>query len=264
MEFGLLGDVEVRVDGRVVDVGHARQRCVLAVLLVEVNRLVPVDVLVERVWGERVPHRARNAAAGYVSRLRQALPGVRITGRQGGYVLTADPMSVDLHRFHALLERTPDESVLGEALALWRGDPFSTVDTPWFSAVRTALEARRFAAVLDRNDLLLARGRHAGLLVELEAMADAFPLDERVAGQLVLALYRCGRQADALVRYDQVRVRLADELGTDPGPELRLLHQRILTADLEPPGRVDTLWSSVERLRRDLDDLTRRLHRLTG
>ncbi|GHH61352.1 hypothetical protein GCM10017774_87200 [Lentzea cavernae] len=242
MEFRLLGDVEVRVGGEVVDIGHARQRCVLAVLLVEVNRLVPVDVLVDRVWGEHVPQRARNAVAGYVSRLRQVLPDeVRIVGRQGGYVVCADPMSVDLHRFHALVERArvePGETVLGEALGLWRGEPFSTVDTPWLAEVRTALESRRFAALLDRNDLLLERGRHAELLAELEVTAAAFPLDERLAGQLVLALYRSGRQADALLRYEQVRVRLAQELGADPGPALRSLHQRILRADVAVPRQL--------------------------
>lgn len=239
MEFGLLGDVEVRVGDRVVDIGHARQRCVLAVLLVEANRLVPVDVLVDRVWGEDVPHRARNAVAGYVSRLRQVLPGVRIVGRQGGYVLTADPMSVDLHRFESLVRRARVESdavaLLDEALGLWRGEPFSTVDTPWLAGVRTALEARRFAALLDRNDLLLRLGGHAELLAGLETTAAAFPLDERLAGQVMLALYRCGRQADALLRYERIRLRLADELGADPGPELRAVHRRILTADLAPP-----------------------------
>lgn len=237
VEFGLLGDVEVRVDGRVVDVGHARQRCVLAALLVDANRLVPVDALVDRVWGERVPHRARNAVAGYVSRLRQVLPaGVRITGRQGAYVLSVDPLSVDLHRFHRLVERAraePEQAVvlLTEALGLWRGEPFSTLDTPWLTGVRSSLEARRTAALLDRNDLVLEQGRHAELLAELEAMAALLPLDERLAGQLMLALYRSGRQADALLRYEQVRVRLADELGTDPGPALRLLHKQILIAD---------------------------------
>ncbi|MDX8036050.1 BTAD domain-containing putative transcriptional regulator [Lentzea sp. BCCO 10_0856] len=241
MEFGLLGAVEVRVGDRVVDVGHSRQRCVLAVLLVEANRLVPVDVLVDRVWGEQVPHRARNAVAGYVSRLRQVLPDeVRIVGRQGGYLLTADPMSVDVHRFDhlvALARVRPDEAVelLNDALGLWRGEPFSTLDTPWLAAVRSALEARRLAALLDRNDLALEQGRHTELLAELDATAAAFPLDERLAGQLMLALYRCGRQADALLRYEQVRLRLADELGADPGPGLRLLHQKILTADLALP-----------------------------
>ncbi|WP_207311459.1 AfsR/SARP family transcriptional regulator [Lentzea alba] len=244
MEFGLLGDVEVRVGGRIVDVGHSRQRCVLVALLVEANRLVPVDVLVDRVWGEQVPHRARNAVAGYVSRLRQVLPDeVSIVGRQGGYVLTVDPMSVDLHRFAGLVEQarvTPDEAVklLNDALGLWRGEPFSTLDTPWLATVRSALEARRFAALLDRNDLALEQGRHTELLAELDATAAAFPLDERLAGQLMLALYRCGRQADALLRYEQVRLRLADELGADPGPELRLLHKKILTGDLAlPVGR---------------------------
>ncbi|HEX8868868.1 MAG TPA: AfsR/SARP family transcriptional regulator, partial [Lentzea sp.] len=237
VEFGLLGDVEVRVDGQVVHVGHARQQCVLTALLVDANRLVPVDVLVDRVWGEQVPYRARNAVAGYVSRLRQVLPsGVRITGRQGGYVLTVDPLSVDLHRFDHLVERARLEQdqatvLLSEALRLWRGEPFSTLDTPWLAGVRSSLEARRLAAVLDRNDLVLDQGRHTSLLAELEELASSFPLDERVAGQLILALYRSGRQADALLRYEQVRVRLADELGADPGPALRLLHKRMLTAD---------------------------------
>ncbi|MFS8104306.1 tetratricopeptide repeat protein [Lentzea alba] len=237
MEFGLLGDVEVRVDGQVVDIGHARQRCVLTALLVDVNRLVPVDVLVDRVWGDQIPHRARNAVAGYVSRLRQVLvDDVRITGRQGGYVLTADPMSVDLHRFDHLVARArlePDRAValLAEALKLWRGEPFSTLDTPWLANVRCAAEARRQAALLDRNDLMLEQGAHTELLAELETTAAAFPLDERLAGQLMLALYRSGRQADALLRYEQVRLRLADDLGADPGPALRLLHKQILTAD---------------------------------
>ncbi|MGI5502632.1 BTAD domain-containing putative transcriptional regulator [Lentzea sp. CA-135723] len=243
MEFGLLGDVEVRVGGELVDAGHARQRGVLAVLLVEAGRLVPVDVLVDRVWGTRAPHRARNAVAGYVSRLRQVLTdGVRIVGKQGGYVLTADPMSVDLHRFDALVREARSSAdalrLLDEALGLWRGEPFSTVDTPWLADVRAAAVARRFAATLDRNDLLLAQGKHAELLAELEATAAAFPLDERVAAQVMLALYRSGRQADALLRYDGIRVRLADELGADPGPELRSLHQGILTADLPLPARL--------------------------
>lgn len=237
VEFGLLGDVEVRVDGRVVDIGHARQRCVLAALLVDANRLVPVDVLVDRVWGEQVPHRARNAVAGYMSRLRQVLPAdVRITGRQGGYVLTVDPLSVDLHRFDHLVARARFEperaaALLTEALGLWRGEPFSTLDTPWLAGVRSGLEARRLAARLDLTDLALEQGRHTGLLAELEAAHELSPLDERLAGQLMLALYRSGRQADALLRYEQVRVRLAEELGADPGHALRLLHKQMLTAD---------------------------------
>ena len=235
MEFGLLGDVEVRVGGRVVDVGHARQRCVLAALLMDVNRPVPVDVLVDRAWGAQVPLRARNAVAGYVSRLRQVVPVAR---RQGGYVLTVDPLAVDVHRFDHLVAQAraaddPDAAadLLTGALALWRGEPFATLDTPWLTGVRSSLEARRLAALLDRNDLVLEQGRHSELLAELDATAAELPLDERLAGQLMLALYRSGRQADALLRYEQVRLRLADELGADPGPDLRLLHKQILTAD---------------------------------
>ncbi len=252
VEFRLLGDVEVRVDGHAVDLGHTRQRCVLVALLIDSNRVVPVDQLVDRVWSDQVPQRARNAVSGYLSRLRQVLAGaaeVRITKQPGGYLLAVDPMAVDLHRFDDLITRArrggagPDAEdatvLIEEALALWRGQPFATLDTPWLNTVRGGLEARRLAAVLDRNDLVLDRGRHAELLADLSDAAVAHPLDERLAGQLLLVLYRCGRQAEALRRYEQIRQRLAEELGVDPGVPLKLLHQQILTADpaLAAPAR---------------------------
>ena len=241
VEFRLLGDIEARIDGRPVEIGHARQRCVLVALLIEANRPVPVDQLVDRVWADRPPQRAHNAVSGYLSRLRQVLApaeGVQIARQPGGYLLKVDPMSVDLHRFHALLaqaratERAEDAGALFEqALRLWRGEAFATLDTPWLNAVRNALDAARLAAEQDRNDIALDRGQHASLLGELTASAAAHPLDERLAGQLMLALYRCGRQADALEAYQQVRQRLVEELGTDPSKPLRELHRQILTAD---------------------------------
>jgi DNA-binding SARP family transcriptional activator len=241
VEFRLLGDVAVYVDGQGVDVGHARQRCVLAALLVDANRVVPVATLADRVWAGRNPRSARNALSGYVSRLRQLITATgeaRLVRQPSGYLLTIDPAAVDLHRFRhlvALARSTPDGSealtTLAEALRLWRGDAFATLDTPWLNGVRDALDAERLAAELDRNDLALDRGRHAGLLPELTARAATDPLDERLAAQLMLALYRNGRQADALHHYDQLRLRLADELGADPCPSVRELHQRILGAD---------------------------------
>jgi DNA-binding SARP family transcriptional activator len=241
VEFRLLGDVAVYVDGQGVDVGHARQRCVLAALLVDANRVVPVATLADRVWAGRNPRSARNALSGYVSRLRQLITATgeaRLVRQPSGYLLTIDPAAVDLHRFRhlvALARSTPDGSealtTLAEALRLWRGDAFATLDTPWLNGVRDALDAERLAAELDRNDLALDRGRHAGLLPELTARATADPLDERLAAQLMLALYRNGRQADALHHYDQLRLRLAEELGADPCPSVRQLHQRILAAD---------------------------------
>jgi len=237
VEFQVLGTVAVRMDGAAVELGHARQRCVLAVLLVDAGRVVPVDALLERVWSGRAPRHARNALSGYVSRLR-GVPGVCVLRESGGYRLAVDPMTVDLHRFRALVgeaRAAADDELaiarLDRALGLWQGMAFGALDTPWLGGVREALDAERQAAELDRNDLALRLGRHGEALAGIGAAADAHPLDERLAGQLMLALYRDGRQADALHRYQRIRTALADELGADPGPPLRELHQRILRAD---------------------------------
>jgi DNA-binding SARP family transcriptional activator len=236
----LLGDIEVRVDGRAVDLGHARQRCVLAALVLDANRVVPATQLLDRVWGDRLPHRSRNALSGYVSRLRRIFADtddVAILRQPGGYLLRLDPMTVDLCRFDRLTSqaRTADEddalALLEQALALWRGPAFATLDTAWLDNVRVSVEARRLAAELDLNDLVLARGGHASLVSQLSELADAHPLDERLAGQRMLALYRCGRQSEALRQYEGVRLAIADELGVDPGPPLRSLYHRILAAD---------------------------------
>ncbi|MFF4492393.1 BTAD domain-containing putative transcriptional regulator [Streptomyces sp. NPDC001544] len=240
-EFRLLGDIEARVDGQLVDLGHRRQRLVLVVLLVEANRIVPVDQLVERVWAGRPPQRARDTLYGYVHRLRKALAvmaGVDILRQTGGYLISVDEALVDMHRFSELIRQAraaQDDSdamaLFDEALALWRGDPFSGVDTPWLNDVREVLQKERFAAELDFTDLRLAQGQHTELVPTLVSRAGEYQWDERLAAQLMLALYRSGRQADALARYEQTRTRLAEELGLDPSPALRQLHQRILTAD---------------------------------
>jgi len=237
----VLGDVEARIDGRPVELGHARQRCVLVALLVEPNRVVPTEQMVDRVWGDQAPQRAADALYSYMSRLRRALSAsddLKIVRRPGGYVLTVDPMTVDMHRFRDLVARartagddSESISLYEQAFALWRGEAFSTLDTSWLNATRESLHRERLAAELDRNDLSLRAGHHAALLTELHALAAEYPLDERVAGQLMLALYRSGRQADALALYRRVRSRLVDELGTDPGPALARLHQQVLEAD---------------------------------
>ncbi|GAA0944847.1 BTAD domain-containing putative transcriptional regulator [Pseudonocardia zijingensis] len=245
MEFRLLGGVEAYLDGSPVDTGHTRQRTVLAALLVDVGRPVPTDRLIDRVWADRPPYRARNALSAYVSRLRgllTGLDGVRITRGPGGYLLSTDPLTVDLHLFRHLVARARSAehpataaALFTQALDLWRGEPFPAVDAPWFADLRTALEAERLAAVLDRNDAALAAGRHTELLPEIETAAAAHPLDERLAGQLMLAQYRSGRQPDALATYRRIRDRLVEELGSEPGPELRRVHQRILEADPGAP-----------------------------
>ncbi|MET7435894.1 MULTISPECIES: AfsR/SARP family transcriptional regulator [Streptomyces] len=240
VEFSLLGTIEARLDGRPADVGHMRQRCVLAALLLDVNKAVSVDALVDRVWGDRPPQRVRGTLYGYLSRLRQALaqaPEVVIARHPGGYVLEASPLSVDLHLFRDLVARarTADDtqaaSLMRQALGLWRGEPFAAVDVPWFCDLRQALERERFSARLHCTDLRLRTGHHGELLPELSALAGEHPLDERLAGHLMLALYRAGRAADALSCYEDIRRRLAHELGADPGPPLRGLHQQILAND---------------------------------
>ncbi|MFL6124471.1 BTAD domain-containing putative transcriptional regulator [Actinophytocola sp.] len=241
MEFRLLGDIEARLDGQPIALGYARLRCLLAVLLVEANRTVAVDDLVERVWGHNHPRRPRGAVQHGITMLRKALTPLRdveIAWRSTGYHLTVDPATVDVHHFQDLLGQartTRDDAraadLLERALELWRGEPFGTLDTPWVNTVRTTLLGHRHAAELDLTDIRLRRGQHGALVAELSAQAADNPLDERLAGQYLLALYRSGHQADALHHYQELRERLADNLGADPSPPLRTLHQRILAAD---------------------------------
>ena len=228
MEFRVLGDLRAVVDGREVDLGPRRQRCVLAVLLVEVDRVVPVDELVDRVWGAEPPLRASGTLYSYLSRLRGVLGDVALVHKNRGYRLAVDPEAVDLHRFRRLVA----EGRPSEALALWPGEALAGLHSPWLDETRERLAEERFGAWLDHVDVALSTGRHTDVLSELTTEAAARPLDERLAGQLMLALYRSGRQADALRHYDVTRRLLVEELGMDPAPPLRDLHQRMLTADL--------------------------------
>ncbi|WP_290058995.1 AfsR/SARP family transcriptional regulator, partial [Amycolatopsis solani] len=244
MLFRLLGELDVRAGDRVVEIRRPRLQGLLTALLTDLNKVVPADVLAERVWGERLPAHPRNALYSYVSRLRTALGEALITQRSGGYLLTADPGSVDLHVFRQLLGEAgqtagDDEkaALLTRALGLWHGEPFGSLDTPWFVNQRTALASRRLGAQLDLADLRL-RGKRPGELVpELTALAESHPLDERVRGQLVLALHRAGRQGDALREYDRIRRLLAEELGADPGAALRQVHEQVLRGDPRPRPR---------------------------
>ncbi|MCQ9129270.1 AfsR/SARP family transcriptional regulator [Streptomyces hilarionis] len=245
VEFGVLGSIEADIDGRSATLGHARQRGVLAVLLVDVNRPVTADQLMGRVWGDRPPRGAVTTLRGYLSRLRRALAAtsdVLIARQPGGYVLnTADTVTVDMHAFRRLLAQaraagddTRAAALWEQALRLWRGEPFATLDTPWLNALRDTLLEERLAAHMDLTDVRLRLGQHAALLPELSARAAAYPLDERLAGQLMLALHRGGRSAEALDHYHRVRGRLARDLGIDPGPALRAIQTAILRQDTAP------------------------------
>lgn len=245
MELQLLG--EVAAHGGRVDLGPARQRCVFAALAVDVNRVVPVDGLIERVWGANPPLRARATLLTYLSRLRQALARtgtMRLDRRSGGYLLTAEESAVDLCRFRELCAQARDAGdveavrLLTEALALWRGEPLTGVAGAWAEAERDRLGRARLAAEHDLVDARLRTGEGEELVLELSTRFVDHPLDERMAAQLMLALYRGGRQADALATYQRMRERLAEELGVDPGPELRAMHLHVLSTDsagCEPP-----------------------------
>jgi len=249
MEFGLLGPVAVWADGRPVDAGHARQRAVLAVLLLDLGRAVPLEMLIDRVWGDDPPRSVRNVVYGYVARLKALIAtaqdadgpkaNVSLSRHPGGYLLRAAPDQVDLSRFRRLVAEASaarDDQragvALSEAAGLWRGPALAGLDSPWLNAMQATLELERAGAAADLTDIRLRRGEHGALAGELATQAAAAaPTDERLIGQLMLALYRCGRQAEALRWFERTRQYLAGELGADPGPELRALHEQILRAD---------------------------------
>ncbi|MEU4805490.1 BTAD domain-containing putative transcriptional regulator [Actinosynnema sp. NPDC023587] len=235
--FTLLGEVTARVDGRPVDLGPARQRCVLAALAVDAGFVVPVERVLARVWGPDPPLRARATLHSYLSRLRPLLGPAGPTRRAGGYLLDVEPDAVDLHRFRYLCARarTADdehaEVLLSEALRLWRGDALAGLGGEWVAAERDRSGGERLTAECDLVDARLRAGQGGNLVAELSARAAEHPLDERIAGQYLLALCRAGRPSEALEHYRRLRTRLATDIGTDPGVALRRLHQRIIDDD---------------------------------
>jgi ABC-type transport system substrate-binding protein/DNA-binding SARP family transcriptional activator/streptogramin lyase len=250
--YRLLGPLEVTVDGTAVDLGGLKQRALLAILLLHANQPVHRDVLVDRLWGEHPPVSARHAVNVYIWRLRKALQAAsgteRVVTRQGAYLLQAAEEQVDVAVFErlagegrrALAAEDPGRAsaVLGEALALWRGAPLADFRfEPFAQAEIARLEELRAGVVEDRIEADLALGCHAHVVGELEALAAADPLRERLHQQLMVALYRCGRQADALAAYQKARRTLADELGIEPCQQLRQMERAILDQDpsLDPP-----------------------------
>jgi DNA-binding SARP family transcriptional activator/tetratricopeptide (TPR) repeat protein len=242
-EIRLLGVVEVWRAGAPVPAGQPRQRGVLAALAVDVGRPVSLDGLVYRVWGESPPNRVRTAVYAYITQLRHLLgrpapgqPGA-LHRTQGGYVLRLEPDAVDLHRFRTLVDgsaRADDPGragLLREALALWQGDPLAGIGGPWAERMRRAWREEQLAALLSwaRTEQRLDRpAAVVGPLVEL--LADN-PLVEPLAVELMRALCACGRRAEALECYAATRRRLVEELGAEPGIELRELHRQILVGD---------------------------------
>jgi YVTN family beta-propeller protein len=240
MELHLLGPIEARVDGRSVALGAAKQRAVLAMLAIHANETVSVDRLVEGLWGEAPPATATKMVQLYVSHLRRLLDDdeVEIVTHGRGYELRIAGDAVDARRFEDLV----NDGRPGDALDLWHGPPLADLAGEPFAAreIRRLEELRLRAAeaVIDDH---LAAGRHQEVVATLEELVAENPLSEQLHGKRMLALYRCGRQADALDAYRSARRRLVDEVGIEPGPELRSLHERILNQDpsLDPPVRTD-------------------------
>ena len=249
MEFRILGQLEVVSAGRRLNLGGHRQRAVLALLLLEANRPVSLDRIVDLLWDGRPPAQGAGTVRAYVSNLRRLLepgrppgaPASVLGSEAGGYVLRVGPDQLDAARFEslvrsgreALADREPAraQTVLREALALWRGPALADfADEPfaWTEAAR--LEECRLAAVEEHAEAALACGDEPAVVADLEALVSAHPV-AGAASELMVALYRCGRQADALRVYDAGRRVLAEELGIDPGPALRALERAILDHD---------------------------------
>src|SRR5918996_1434670 len=238
----LLGPLEFVRGGTPVALGGAKPRALLAALALEPSTPVSHDLLVEALWPGTPPETAPHAVQVYVSQLRKALGGELISRSGQGYVLELDPKQVDAQRFARLVgegrellaggDLAAASTVLREALALWRGPALADfVYEPFAQTEIARLEELRLDAVEARIDADLALGRHADLVAELEALVHAHPLREHPRAQLMLALYRSGRQAEALAAYRAARELLVEELGIEPGPELRELEGAILRQD---------------------------------
>jgi DNA-binding SARP family transcriptional activator/DNA-binding beta-propeller fold protein YncE len=248
MNYGILGPLQVVADGSEVRLGGTKQRALLAILLMRANEVVSRDVLIEELWGDRPPADTARALEQHISRLRKTLRtnGVEpLTTCPRGYELHVGPNELDLFRFERLLSQarlTPDPdgaaALYREALALWRGPPLEEIGyAPLAQPERARIEERRMLALEERIAADLACGRHDDLVGELESLVERHPFRERLRGQLMLALYRSGREADALSVYQEGRRRLVAELGIEPGNALRALEQAILrhASTLDPP-----------------------------
>jgi YVTN family beta-propeller protein len=265
LEFRILGQVEVRDGQRVLELHGRRERELLAYFVLHANELVATDRLIDELWGTTPPTTVLAALHVYVSRLRKLLGqnGTTLITKKPGYLLEIDPEQIDLQRFEQLLadgRRTRMQGdpagaaqILREALSLWHGPPLADLsEVDWARREIDRLEALRLGAVEERVEAELELGGHADLVPELEALVAKHPLRERLRGQLILALYRCGRHGEALQTYAEARRALAQELGLEPSAALRRLEQAILVQDpwLELPDTAQLDLSAARPQRR--------------
>ncbi len=253
VEYRLLGPVEVWADGQRLDAGQPRQPAVLAALLVDAGRVVPVETLIGRVWGQTAPDNARATLRTHLSRIRRLMEQAGEDGDSvaalshisGGYQLQVDRDQIDLHLFRRLAGTTgrtdrtgtPVES-LRTALALWRGQPLAGIDGEWADRMRETWGRERVDAATAWARAELAHANPGPVLATLPDLASDNPLVEPLTEVLMRALHAAGRTSDALDLYTRIRTRLAQELGTDPGPELQKLHQALLRGEVEPASPV--------------------------
>lgn len=258
LRLQLLGPVRAWRGDVEIEVGGPQRRAVLG-MLATARHAVSQAELIDGLWGQDAPPSAGNSVHVQISALRRALepnraprtPCELLTAVGPGYRLRLGPGTLDIEVLDghlaaaqrlgtAGLEATRLPGALRSldaALGLWQGTPLDGLPGPWADAERARLDELRQAAIADRVDIMLRLGGHQRVLADLTTLIRRYPLDERFRGQLMLALYRCGRQADALAAFTRARRELTEQLGIDPGPALRLLHRQILAADpvLDPP-----------------------------
>jgi DNA-binding SARP family transcriptional activator len=256
VRFTVLGPVRGWRAKAEIELGPPQQRAMLAMLLLARGRQVPLDALIGGLWGEQIPRAATNTIRTYASRLRRVLdPGAGrrreqlIESAGDGYRLRPEGLGLDLATFkrRLLLARAARDRhdaaagtrLLREALGLWQGEALAGVPGPYADAQRVLLAELRLAAAEEMLALDISLGEHVRATAELRALVAEHPFRERLVELLMLALYRAGRQAEALLAYQATRHRLGEELGIDPGPALRAMHQRVLQADrhlMDTPG----------------------------
>ncbi len=247
LRFRLLGPVEAWTGEAALDLGPAKQRCVLAVLLLATEPQLAAGTLVDRVWGDQPPDEARNALYSYLTRLRGVLrsSGVEIQRRSGGYVIDVGQGSVDVRELGELVRAAKAEQgrraeLLGRALDLWRGEPLSGLAGDWAERTRVCLRRQRLGLLTEWAGLRRAEGDAAGVVTRLRPALQAYPLAEALAGQLVHALHEAGQSTEALECYETTVERLAEELGAEPGPMLREAHRdvRARTCSVPVPAQL--------------------------
>jgi DNA-binding SARP family transcriptional activator len=270
VRFELLGPVRGWRDGTELELGSPQQRALLAMFLLAGGRQVPLDAITDGLWGENVPRAAVGTVRTYVSRLRSYLeppsseePDVLITNVGDGYAMEPDTFVLDVEVFQARLaearaaranqETAKAAHLMRDALELWRGIPLSGTPGPYADSRRLHLGDLCMAAMEEKLALDVMTGEHATAIPELRALLRKHPFHEALAELLMLALCKSSRRAEALLVFDEMRHRLCDELGIDPAPPLREMHQRILRWDSEPlnleeAGSHQLRWAEVVRL----------------